>query len=109
MEETIQDPENGERELESNDSTGTFGSKCSTRECKILTMLTMVLMFCIVEITAGYMYNSLALVADACHMLSDGICLIIAFIATRVSKKSTSHQVLKSENTFGWARAEVIG
>ena len=27
------------------------------------------------------MYKSLALVADACHMLSDGLCLVIAFIA----------------------------
>ena len=34
-----------------------------------------------VEIFVGFMYKSLALVADACHMLSDGLCLVIAFIA----------------------------
>ena len=33
------------------------------------------------EIFVGFMYKSLALVADACHMLSDGLCLVIAFIA----------------------------
>ena len=31
----------------------------------------------------GYLYNSLALVADACHMLSDGLCLVVALVAIK--------------------------
>ena len=44
-------------------------------------MLTLVLSYFFVEIFVGFLYKSLALVADACHMLSDGLCLVIALIA----------------------------
>ena len=36
-----------------------------------------------VEMFVGYLYNSLALVADACHMLSDGLCLVVALVAIK--------------------------
>ena len=45
----------------------------------------------------------MALVADAFHMLSDIAALIIAFISVRMSPKSWN------KNTYGWARAEVLG
>lgn len=51
----------------------------------------------------GNLTNSMALVADSFHMLSDVIALIIAFISVRLSTKDCS------TNTFGWARAEVVG
>jgi zinc transporter 1 len=72
-------------------------------------MLVMVLLYFFVEMFVGFMYNSLALVADACHMLSDGLCLVIALIAIQVSKRSSHETVLKTLNTFGWVRAEVLG
>ena len=78
--------------------TGT--KKCcgnwSNKEKKIVFMFTLVIRYHLnaaklsckrnfsyffVEIFVGFMYKSLALVADACHMLSDGLCLVIAFIA----------------------------
>ncbi|CAB4054492.1 SLC30A1 [Lepeophtheirus salmonis] len=49
------------------------------------------------------MVNSMALVADSFHMLSDVIALIVAFVAVHVSPKDWS------KNTFGYARAEVLG
>lgn len=48
------------------------------REFKITFMLSLVLGYFCVEMFVGYRYNSLALVADACHMLSDGLCLVVA-------------------------------
>ena len=51
----------------------------------------------------GYVTNSMALVADSFHMLSDIAALVIAFLSVRMAPKSWS------KNTFGWARAEVLG
>ena len=52
-------------------------------------------------LTLGYLTNSMALVADSFHMLSDIAALVIAFLSVRMAPKSWS------KNTFGWARAEV--
>merc|ERR1740136_93016 len=49
------------------------------------------------------MTNSMALVADSFHMLSDVIALVIAYVSIRMSPKEWS------KNTYGWARAEVVG
>ena len=59
--------------------------------------------FFLVEIVVGHVTNSMALVADSFHMLSDIAALIIAFISVRMSPKSWD------KNTYGWARAEVLG
>ena len=39
--------------------------------------------FMIVEMVVGNLTNSMALVADSFHMLSDVIALIIAFVSVR--------------------------
>lgn len=59
--------------------------------------------FFMVEISVGYFTNSMALLADSFHMLSDVAALTIAFLSIRMSPKKWS------KNTFGWARAEVLG
>ena len=46
-------------------------------------MLGMTGSYMLVELVVGYMTNSMALVADSFHMLSDVIALIIAFISVR--------------------------
>lgn len=66
-------------------------------------MFSLTTMFFFVEIFVGYWTNSMALVADSFHMLSDIAALVIAFISVRMAPKSWS------KNTFGWARAEVLG
>lgn len=45
----------------------------------------------------------MALVADSFHMLSDVMSLIVAFLAVRMSRRKST------KNTFGWARAEILG
>ena len=66
-------------------------------------MLGMTGSYMLVELVVGYMTNSMALVADSFHMLSDVIALIVAFLSVRMSPKEWS------KNTYGWARAEVVG
>ena len=70
---------------------------------KILGMLAMTGSFMLVELIVGYRTNSMALVADSFHMLSDVIALIIAFISVRMSPREWE------KNTYGYARAEVVG
>ncbi|KAF6040952.1 hypothetical protein EB796_000738 [Bugula neritina] len=67
-------------------------------------MLVLTTSFLMVEIIAGRVSNSLALIADAFHMLSDTMALVIGLLAVKYSKKGKS-----KTNTYGWARAEVVG
>ncbi|XP_021367583.1 zinc transporter 1-like, partial [Mizuhopecten yessoensis] len=75
----------------------------SGKTCRLLTMLSMTASFFLVEIIVGYVTNSIALVADSFHMLSDVVSLIVGFAAVRISKWTTE------KNTYGWVRAEVLG
>ncbi|XP_019877251.2 zinc transporter 1 [Aethina tumida] len=75
----------------------------SGKKCRLLSMLWLTTAFFFVEIIVGYITNSMALVADSFHMLSDVAALCIAFISVKMSPKKWS------KNTFGWARAEVLG
>ena len=59
--------------------------------------------FFFVELVWGMMIGSLALVADAMHMLSDLIALCIGFFAVRATKRRRS-----SHMTFGWTRMEEV-
>jgi len=77
--------------------------KFSGKKCRLVSMFSLTTMFFLVEIIVGYFTNSMALVADSFHMLSDIAALVIAFISVRMAPKSWS------KNTFGWARAEVLG
>ena len=57
----------------------------------------------IVQIIAGVISGSLALIADAIHNLSDALSLIIAFAARRIARKPAD-----ADMTFGYQRAEVV-
>jgi len=70
---------------------------------RLLFMLLLTTTFFVIEILVGYATNSMALVADSFHMLSDVVALVIAFLSVLMSPKKWS------KNTFGWARAEVLG
>jgi len=74
-----------------------------TKTQSILFMLCLTSSFFFVELIVGHVTKSNALVADAFHMLSDIISLVIGLIAVRMSKKTSPR------NTFGWVRAEVLG
>ncbi|CAF2445935.1 unnamed protein product [Rotaria sp. Silwood2] len=74
-----------------------------TKTFRLLSMLSLTFTYFIIELVVGQITNSVALVADAFHMLSDVISLVIAIVAVRMSKRSSL------KNTYGWVRAEVVG
>jgi Co/Zn/Cd efflux system component len=56
---------------------------CS-KSCRLSVMLSMTFGYFLVEIVVGYLRNSMALVADSFHMLSDVLALCIAFYCMKV-------------------------
>jgi cobalt-zinc-cadmium efflux system protein len=74
------------------------------RERKALaTALVLVVAFAAVEVVAGFAAGSLALLADAAHMLSDGLALGLALFAAWLGGRPAT-----PERSFGWRRAEVL-
>ncbi|WP_438347482.1 cation diffusion facilitator family transporter [Paenibacillus sp. FA6] len=59
--------------------------------------------YMIVEVIGGFLTNSLALLSDAGHMLSDSIALAIALVAFILGEKAASHS-----KTFGYKRFEIL-
>lgn len=55
------------------------------------------------EIIGGLLSGSLSLISDALHNLSDGVSVIISYIAIRLKKKDIS-----LKHTFGLKRAEIL-
>lgn len=68
-------------------------------------IITMVLNFIItlVEVIGGLLSGSLSLLSDALHNFSDGISVIVSFIALKLSKRGNT-----LKNTFGYKRAEIL-
>ena len=59
--------------------------------------------YTVVEVVGGVFAGSLALLADAVHMLSDNVALGLALIAAWLAAKPAT-----PERTFGYKRAEVL-
>jgi cobalt-zinc-cadmium efflux system protein len=59
--------------------------------------------FLLVEFAGGLVTQSLALISDAAHMLTDVAALAIALMAIRVGKRSADER-----RTFGYARFEIL-
>ena len=60
--------------------------------------------FMIIEIIGGYLANSIAIMSDAAHLLSDLLGFIISIISIYISRK-----VAKNHMSYGYHRAEIIG
>ena len=58
----------------------------------------------VVQIGAGVLSGSLAMIADAIHNLSDAMALVIALAARRIARRPAD-----ADMTFGYGRAEVVG
>jgi len=65
--------------------------------------LVLVVGFAGIEAGAGLLSGSLALLADAAHMLSDGLALGLALFAAWLARRPAT-----PERSFGWRRAEVL-
>ena len=76
----------------------------NTKDLKFHIALISTGSFFFIELIFGIITNSLALKADAFHMLSDVIAISIGLITNKISKKSKNTWA-----TYGWARIELIG
>jgi cobalt-zinc-cadmium efflux system protein len=59
--------------------------------------------FTVVEVVGGFLTGSLAVLADAVHMLSDNVSIALALVAVWLAAKPAT-----SERTYGYKRAEVL-
>jgi len=81
------------------------GSKMAwSKGTRIKVMIALDTAFFLLELITGFLVGSLALTADAFHMLNDIISLIIGLWAVVAAQKATT-----DEFTFGWVRAEILG
>jgi len=60
-------------------------------------------LYLIAELIAGFLTNSLALISDAGHMLSDVGALGLSLFAFRMAKRPATHH-----STFGYHRVEIL-
>ncbi|GAB17137.1 putative cation efflux protein [Gordonia effusa NBRC 100432] len=60
--------------------------------------------FFVVELIFGIIANSLALIADAGHMLTDVVALVMGLVALLLAR----HGQATDDRSFGWHRAEVF-
>ncbi len=69
----------------------------------LATALVLTAVVIVVEVVGGILTNSLALLADAGHMLSDVLALSLAIFAIWMANRPAS-----ARRTFGYQRAEVL-
>jgi len=79
----------------------THSQREGSRELRIALGITAIYMFA--EAIGGYLTHSLALLADAGHMLSDVGSLALSLIAMRFAAKARTPQM-----TYGYYRAEIL-
>lgn len=73
-------------------------------ETKYCVSIGLVGVFFLVELIVGIWADSLSLQADAFHMLSDLLALIIGLVALILARRER-----RVNYTYGWIRSEVIG
>jgi len=59
--------------------------------------------YMIIEVIGGFLTNSLALLSDAGHMLSDAVSLGVGLMAFKIGEKLASYQ-----KTYGYKRFEIL-
>ena len=74
-----------------------------TSEKNLFVTMALNFLITITEVIGGFISGSLSLISDALHNFSDGIAIIITYIAMRLSKKPKTFKY-----TFGLKRAEII-
>ncbi len=75
----------------------------STPTKRLVVALCITGSFFVVELVAGFLTGSLALLSDAGHMFTDAGALIVAILAQRIAQRARDKQ-----RTFGYRRAEVL-
>ena len=86
------------------DGDAEHGHFIEARSQKALAFaLALTLLFAVIEVVTGFMANSLALISDAGHMVTDAAALGLALLAQLIAKRPPS-----SRHSFGFVRAEAL-
>ncbi len=72
-------------------------------EKRLLVVLCITACYMVIEAVGGLLFNSLALLADAGHMLSDVMAQGLAFAAIRIGNRSPTARL-----TYGFKRTEIL-
>ena len=81
-----------------------FSRARASKDVKALrAVLLITAILLVVEAVGGLLSGSLALLADAGHMLTDVASLLLSLIAFKLASRPRS-----SSRTFGWRRAEIF-
>lgn len=70
---------------------------------KLIIVLALTGSYMVIEVVAGFLTKSLALIADAGHMLTDAGSLALALLAIRFAEKPATAQ-----KTYGYYRSEIL-
>ncbi|HEU0181383.1 MAG TPA: cation diffusion facilitator family transporter [Agromyces mariniharenae] len=76
----------------------------SSNRTRIVVAIAIIGAFLVVQVVGGILSGSLALLADAGHMASDLIGLVVALVAAIVAARPATDR-----QTYGYRRAEVLG
>ncbi|PQA91487.1 cation transporter [Chryseobacterium shigense] len=79
------------------------GSPTSRHKKNLLFVLVLSGTYMIAEVIGGLVTQSLALMADAAHMLTDVVGLFLAFIAIKIGERKAD-----ASKTFGYYRTEIL-
>lgn len=74
-----------------------------TNERRIAVAFFLIALFMVVEVIGGLMSGSLALLADAGHMVSDAAALAMSWLALRIGSRPAD-----KDRSFGYRRLEVL-
>ena len=73
------------------------------KEKNLIIIIVLNFIITLVELIGGLLSGSLSLLSDSLHNFSDGISVILSFIALKLSKRENT-----LKNTFGYKRAEIL-
>ena len=76
----------------------------ATNRTRLWVAIAIIGAFLVVQVVGGILSGSLALLADAGHMASDLIGLVVALVAAMVAARPATDR-----QTYGYRRAEVLG
>ncbi|AJF68230.1 cation diffusion facilitator family transporter [Streptomyces vietnamensis] len=79
------------------------GTAAAAYKNRLRIALGITLSVMVIEIIGGLVADSLALIADAAHMATDGVGLAMALLAIHFANRPPS-----GNRTFGYARAEIL-
>jgi cobalt-zinc-cadmium efflux system protein len=81
----------------------THGASADADRGKLTVALALILAFMAAEVVTGIVANSLALLSDAAHMLTDAAAIGLSLVAIRLAGRPAAGQM-----TFGLKRVEIL-